>query len=141
MACDGGREPQVSGFIRFNKGSANLKDFSVNNEEINGFIQKIERDQIGKWRVFGFASPDGEQGTNKNLSEDRAEVVGDRLCCVLNCSNPKLDCKENITIINAGEDYPINGEPIAEARSSRSVCNKTEYLKMVSHASGRQAVQ
>ena len=116
MACDEGREPQVSGFIRFNKGSANFNDFSVNSEEINGFIQKVERDQIEKWGVFGFASPDGEQGTNKNLSEDRAEAVRDRFCCVLNCSSQKPDCKEHITIIKAGEDYPING--VANSRSA-----------------------
>lgn len=119
MACDGGKEAQISGFIRFNKGSAKLGDFDANSKEIESFAR--DKGQATKWVVFGFASPDGEQGVNNPLSRKRAKTVRKELCTALSSSRPELKCEEDINIKEAGEDYPING--VANSRSARiAVC-------------------
>lgn len=120
MACDGGGEARISGFIRFNRGSENLSDFDANSEEIKKFVK--ERGQATKWRVFGFASPDGEQEGNNALAYKRAVVVKNLLCDKL-----KPDCANGTKIEMKGfsEDHPING--IANSRSAIiAVCTKQE---------------
>ena len=121
MACDGGEDTQISGFIRFNKGSAKFNDFAANSKEIEKFVSK--RGQATEWVVFGFASPDGEQRVNNPLSSKRANTVRKELCSALNGSRPELKCEEDINIKEAGEDYPING--VANSRSARiAACTK-----------------
>ena len=120
MACDGGEDTRISGFIRFNKGSANLGDFATNSKEIENFASK--RGQATKWMVFGFASPDGEQERNNALAYKRAVVVKNLLCDKL-----KPDCANGTKIEMKGfsEDHPING--IANSRSAIiAICTKRE---------------
>lgn len=120
MACEGGEEARMSGFIRFNRGSANLDDFDANSKEIENFASK--RGQATKWRVFGFASPDGEQRVNKGLSQKRAQAVEKVLCGQLGCSGTS---GTKVEMKGFSEDHPING--IANSRSAIiAVCTKRE---------------
>ena len=116
MGCDGDEGTRISGFIRFNRGSENLDDFSASSKEIKRFVK--ERDQATKWMVFGFASPDGEQKGNNALAYKRAVAVKNFLCDEL-----KPDCANGteIEIKGFSEDHPVNG--VANSRSARiAVC-------------------
>lgn len=152
MTCEEGREPTISDFIRFandepypwcpgcssdaasaiGSGDGNARKEALNKfyrKKIRPKVQKIVADFSEKsptrWTVFGFASPDGEEGKNDTLSENRARLVIDEMCRLQEngTSEPAIDCgkKEeegyaDMQVRHFGEWHPING--ISNSRSA-----------------------
>ena len=111
------RQVRISKFIRFNRDKAEIGTDPTHErkiENIENFVGKwAGKDGSVRWTVFGFASPDGEQQKNKNLSKERANAVKDQMCLhsAIDCERPgatKLEC--------GGENHPING--VANSRSA-----------------------
>lgn len=114
MNCEGGRL-EVSEFIRFERDESELSRDSEE-EKVSAFA-RAWKDESTKWAVFGFASADGEQGGNKELSHKRAVSVKNLLCKALDCDAKGTE----ITAQGLGEDHSING--VANSRSVRiAVC-------------------
>lgn len=108
----------VSEFIRFGWNAATLESARKERarEQVSAFVKAWKKhggDTPPQWRVFGFASADGERGRNDGLARQRAVAVKNVLCNI-------LDCDANGTTIKIqklGEDHPING--VANSRSAR----------------------
>lgn len=130
MSCDKDQRLEVSEFIRFGRNKATLD--STEEQKVSTFVQDVrKREERPDWWVFGFASPDGESGVNKELSEDRAKVAAEALCAALDAAaleagEQKRECKDrNVIVRHLDENHPING--IANSRSARvAVCAKQE---------------
>ena len=139
MQCGEGTEPIISDFIRFindeprprcpvctsNAASAaGSGDGNARQEALHEFYRKKIRPKVQKivdhfskksptrWRVFGFASPDGEKRENASLSKNRAQLVIDEMCRPRENGTPKpaINCGEKKEYIHHfGEWHPING--------------------------------
>ncbi len=136
VECGENQRVEVSKFILFDR---NESDFDLDEEdERKNLSKQRERQKVSdfakdwkekatRWTVFGFASADGEQTGNNNLSLKRSEEVKKLLCMYLKNHNPNFDCdsKETLTARGLGEDQPING--VANSRSARiAVCVRDE---------------
>ena len=109
---------EVSEFIRFGRGNYELKD--EEKCKVPKFVGDLQDPNITtkKWTVFGFASPDGDQGGNDSLSQKRAQAVKKALCEQLGCSGTS---GTEIAIKGLSEDHSTNG--VANSRSARiGVC-------------------
>lgn len=105
-ACGNARF-DMSDFIRFDWMKSDLDDAAKT--QIADFMERSG--QVKKLRVFGFASPDGREGHNKGLAEDRANVVMEEI------KNRYPACSYSDSKIKPiGENHPING--IANSRSA-----------------------
>lgn len=125
MDCDKDQKIEISEFILFERNESKLdldgEDHRKNHrkqrerQRVHDFADEWKKTAT-QWKVFGFASADGEQTGNNNLSSKRAEEVKNLLCDELNtpCNNVKAEK-------GMGEDHPING--VANSRSARiAVC-------------------
>ena len=111
-----GRQVHISEFIRFNRDEANIKADPANEKKIDNFVSRwAGKDGVGRWAVFGFASPDGERTRNNKLSSRRVEAVKGQMCP----SKNEDECKAKfgkIEFKDSGENHPING--VANSRSA-----------------------
>ena len=138
-------EVQISGFIRFGRDEPDPKSASSyfnNDPSDRRTIQKFAaewRKTAKKWKVFGFASLDGAENMNRDLSKKRATAAQVELCSVLGLKS-KPDCDEKITTAKGGEDHPING--VANSRSAIvAVCTKQEAELSPEHSVSRYVPQ
>lgn len=147
MRCEERTEPVLSDLIRFvndepyplcpacsadatsaaGSGDGNAKQEALNKfyrEKIRPKVRRIvaefSKKSPTRWTVFGFASPDGEEGKNDLLSKNRARIVIDEMCRLKENSNPEIDCGEKKyearQVLHFGEWHPING--ISNSRSA-----------------------
>ena len=150
MQCEKRTEPVLSDLIRFvndepyplcpacsadASSAAGSVDGNAKQEALNKFYREKIRPKVWgivaefskkfptRWMVFGFASPDGEEGKNDLLSKNRARVVIDEMCRLREngTSEPAIDCGEktryaDTQVLYFGEWHPING--ISNSRSA-----------------------
>ena len=120
MKCtEEGQQVHISKFIWFSRDDSKIETNPANKDNkdnIDNFVGKwAGKDGVGRWVVFGFASPDGERTRNGSLSKDRAKAVKKRMCP----SDNEADCIAKfgkIKIKDSGENHPING--VANSRSA-----------------------
>ena len=116
MNCDKDRL-EISEFFRFGRNKAKLDP--TEKQKVFTFVDEWKKkwvDQSAQCKVFGFASADGEQTGNNNLSSERVKEVKNLLG---GKPNPLCDIIEDGEVM--GEDHPING--VANSRSARiAVC-------------------
>ena len=152
MQCAAGTEPVISDFIRFvndepyplcplcpadaASAAGSIDDYApyeAENEfhrkkigpKVRQIVAEFSKKSPTRWTVFGFASPDGEEGKNDLLSENRARLVIDAMCGLRENGTPEpaIDCGEKEEERYAdtqarffGEWHPING--ISNSRSA-----------------------
>ena len=102
-ACDNAGL-DMSDFILFGRTKFQLEGAAKG--QVAEFMKR--NGQIKKLWVFGFASPDGEDGRNKGLAKVRAKAVRNEIKTGHSYSG-------DIAVKPIGEDHPING--IANSRS------------------------
>ena len=66
---------EVSDAFRFDRDQAVLSDQEI--QRLKGFLEGLDRVDVQYIKVFGFSSPDGPEGHNRNLSQLRAIGVAD----------------------------------------------------------------
>lgn len=152
MQCEEGTEPVLSDFIRFvndepyplcpvcsadaASAAGSIDDYApyeAENEfhrkkigpKVRQIVAEFSKKSPTRWTVFGFASPDGEEGKNDLLSENRARLVIDAMCRLRENGTPEpaIDCGEkeeeryaDTQVRFFGEWHPING--ISNSRSA-----------------------
>ena len=121
MECGTGR-PGMSDFILFENDKSALRAQAYHKIDI--FLE--ESKNSSKTTVFGFASPDGNRGENMELAGERACMVANVVCAVVNQdygifehqakTTGSCGCPEVRIIADRGEEHFING--IANSRSA-----------------------
>ena len=113
---------RMSGLILFGNDKSDLRAQAY--YEIDSFLNDKEPPRTTT--VFGFASPDGDRGGNKELARERACKVANTVCAVIDQDQgyfeyqaetiDKCGCPKVGVIVEQGEDHFING--IANSRSA-----------------------
>lgn len=95
---------EMSDFIRFGWKKSKLDEAAK--KQIAGFMERNR--QARKLWVFGFTSPDGKEGHNKELAKKRVQAVVDKI-------KTEHSYHGDISTNPIGENHPING--VADSRS------------------------
>lgn len=110
---------RMSGLILFGNNRSDLRAQAY--YEIDSFLN--DKATPPDSTVFGFASPDGGRGGNKELARERACKVANMVCAVINQdvghpaeTGDPCGCQRVSVIVEKGEDHFING--IANSRSA-----------------------
>ena len=102
LICPDGTRLTISDIIRFPIGKHSLNDAAV--DGVENFLCKVGG-QATDWRIYGFASGEGGEGVNRELSRQRACAVNKYICE----NNDRLQCDASC------KTYPGNKGKKAEA--------------------------
>ncbi len=103
--------------IRFEKGKTDLRPESMGS--INKIYKLMKKNPEFKFVVVGHTDSDGDDNTNLNLSQGRADIVKQRLI-QMGISQDRLQSK------GAGESEPIAGNDTPEGKANN---RRVEFVK------------
>ena len=103
--------------ILFDSGSANIQPQSMG--IIRQIYQVLQQDGNLKLNIVGHTDADGDDGTNLQLSEQRAEAVKNALVAIYNVSSDKL------TTEGKGESEPVGDN---DTESGKSQNRRVEFI-------------
>ena len=118
-------------FFHYNKSDwkANYKQNKNTVKDINNALSSIEG--IKEIKIYGWASPEGEYGLNKNLSNDRGETLNDKIA---------VDDNMKVTVVPMGPDWEGFYKLLQESKdfSSSEKSNIEQALRGISNDNDRQ---
>lgn len=109
-----------------------LRDFGNNAQEFNNvdkFMQSLINEKnikVSDYKVDGYASPDGSEKTNKELSLSRAETFASYLKTTYNIPDSKMRVRGH------GEDWNTLKEKVEKS----SLTNKAEIVSIINKYTG-----